>query len=363
MTRAPPIESWPANDRALWREGVEKGGLFDSVGAGAEWSDSSRLKTASGYKAWLAWLASKKILDSTLKPADRVTRERVAVYVAELQAERAPYTVLSRVRELYDALRVIAPEGDWKWLSGLYCALNARVRPVREKLPRLRPTAELVALGERLMDEAEAAEKGSVGRQAVCHRDGLMITLLAYRPVRLKNLAMMRIGRHLIKVSGRWQILFASGETKSRRAFEGPLPKALEARLERYLNHHRPVLMLGKRLNRRADGRPIHPELDALWVSELGTQLKYAALEWRIMLRTRAEFGQAVNPHLFRDAAATSIAINNPKHIGDASLVLGHADHRTTERYYNHARSLEASARHAEVLARLRMNLNANRNR
>jgi integrase/recombinase XerD len=203
VTSAPPIETWPANDHALWRQGVEKGGgLFESAGAGVAWSEGSRLKTASGYKAWLSWLAAKEILDPNFKPADRVTRERVAAYVAELQAERAPYTVLSRVRELYDALRVIAPEGDWKWLSRLYCALNARVRPVRDKLSRLRPMDELVALGERLMDEVEGTPRLSERRQAVRYRDGLIIMLLAYRPVRLKNLAMMRIDQHLIKVSG-----------------------------------------------------------------------------------------------------------------------------------------------------------------
>jgi integrase/recombinase XerD len=288
-----------------------------------------------------------------------VTRERVAAYVVELQAERAPYTVLSRIRELNDALRVMAPESDWGWLRRLYCAFNTRVHPVRDKLSRLRPTDELVVLGERLMDEAEAAQTRSEGRQAVCYRDGLMIMLLAYRPVRLKNLVMMRIGQHLVKAGGRWQILFASEETKSRRAFEGPLPKALEHRLERYLDHYRPVLMRGKPPSRRADASTIHPELDALWVSELGAQLEYSALAWRIVLRTQVAFGRSMSPHLFRDAAATSIAVDNPKYIGDASLVLGHADHRTTERYYNRARSLDASIRHAGVLARLRMTLNA----
>jgi hypothetical protein len=55
---------------------------------------------------------------------------------------------------------------------------------------------------------------------------------------------------------------------------------------------------------------------------------------------------------LFRDCAATSIAIDNPKHVGDASLVLGHAGHRMTEKHYNHARSLEASRRLARTLVR-----------
>jgi site-specific recombinase XerC len=53
---------------------------------------------------------------------------------------------------------------------------------------------------------------------------------------------------------------------------------------------------------------PAHPELDALWVSELGTQLNIGILTNRIVVRTKAAFGRSISPHLFRDCAATSIA-------------------------------------------------------
>ena len=171
---------------------------------------------------------------------------------------------------------------------------------------------------------------------------------------------MMRLGRHLVKVSGSWQILFAAHETKTHVRYEATVPSALASRLERYLDVYRPVLLCGKRVRDAADKMlvseretPIHPGLDAVWVSEIGTQIEQAALGCRIVKHTRAAFGRSVSPHLFRDCAATSIADDNPKHIGDASLVLGHADHKMTEKYYNHARSLEASRRLAGTLARL----------
>ena len=361
MTRRPPIAGWPARDRALWEKGVEAKGLFESYGAGAAWSEGSRYKTAVGYNGWLSWLAAKKLLDPDLSPADRVTPERAAAYIAELQAERAPYTVLCRVQELYDALRVVSPETSWNWLAQLYRTLRPQVRPARDKVSRLKPIDELAALGERLMEEAETAPDWSARRQAVLFRDGLIIALLAYRPLRLKNLAMMRLGRHLTKVSGCWQILFAADETKSRVPYEAMVPWALRPGLERYLEVHRPVLMRGERADGRAHDPPINPRLDAVWVSEVGTQLEASALGRRIVDRTRDAFGRSVSPHMFRDCAATSIAVDNPKHIGDASLVLGHAGHTMTEKHYNHARSLEASRRHAEGLARLRKALNVRR--
>jgi integrase/recombinase XerD len=355
------IAGWPGRDRALWEKGVEARGLFESADAGAGWSEGSRYKTAGGYNFWLSWLAAENLLDPYLGPADRVTRERAAAYIAELQADRAPYTVLCRVQELYDALRVLSPETNWDWLAQLYRTLRAQVRPVRDKVSRLKPVDELAALGERLIGEAETAPEWSARRRAVLFRDGLIIALLAYRPVRLRNLAMMLLGRHLMKVSGCWQILFAGDETKSHIPYEAMVPSALAPRLETYLEVHRPVLMRGERADGRADAPPINAGLDAVWVSEVGTQLEASALGRRIVDHTRDAFGRSVSPHMFRDCAATSIAIDNPKHIGDASLVLGHAGHTMTEKHYNHARSLEASRRHAEGLARLRKTLNGGR--
>jgi integrase/recombinase XerD len=246
---------------------------------------------------------------------------------------------------------MIAPEWNRDWLTQLYRTLRAKVRPAREKLSRLKPIDELTALGERLMEEADSASDWSAKRRAVAYRDGLMIALLTYRPIRCKNLAMMRIGRHLIKVRGSWQILFVAEETKSHVPYEAILPSALTPRLERYLDVHRPVLIHGEQVENQATVLPAHPELDALWVSERGTQLNIGILANRIVVRTKAAFGQSVSPHLFRDCAATSIAVDNPKNIGDASLVLGHVGHTMTEKHYNHAQSLEASRKHAATAA------------
>lgn len=145
---------------------------------------------------------------------------------------------------------------------------------------------------------------------------------------------------------------------KTRVPYEAVFPAALEPRLERYLALHREVLLRGERGNGQDDAPPINPGLDAVWVSEVGTQLEQHALACRIIKHTREAFGQSVSPHMFRDCVATSIAVDNPKHVGDASLVLGHAGHTTTEKHYNHARILEASRRHAATLARLRETLN-----
>ena len=188
-----------------------------------------------------------------------------------------------------------------------------------------------------------------------------MIALLAYRPVRLKNLAMMRLGRHLVKVGGSWRIVFAAEETKTHVPYEAVLPSALAPRLERYLDVHRPVLLRGGQ-SARQSRRPADPSGTRRGLGVGSRNPARARSRWTTgSSTTPAGFGRGVSPHLFRDCAATSIAVDNPKHIGDASLVLGHAGHRTTEKHYNHARSLEASRRHAATLASLRESLEGRR--
>ena len=80
----------------------------------------------------------------------------------------------------------------------------------------------------------------------------------------------------------------------------------------------------------------------------------------RVVARTSERLGKPINPHLFRDCAVTSVAIDDPAHIGIAARLLGHRTGSTTERYYNQARGVEASRLMQEsLLARRNGGLNA----
>jgi integrase len=66
-----------------------------------------------------------------------------------------------------------------------------------------------------------------------------------------------------------------------------------------------------------------------------------------------------MTPHLFRDAAATAIAIHDPEHVNNIMPVLGHATLTTSEQHYNQAQGLEAGRRYhgtlAAICARVRL--------
>jgi integrase/recombinase XerD len=121
--------------------------------------------------------------------------------------------------------------------------------------------------------------------------------------------------------------------------------------LETYLADHRSAIVAL---------RGTSPASDALWLSMHGSLMTDNGIYCLIVARTREGLGQPINPHLFRDCVATSIAIDDPAHVGIASRLLGHRTGSTTERHYNQARSVEASRLMQEsLLARRNGGLNA----
>ena len=70
---------------------------------------------------------------------------------------------------------------------------------------------------------------------------------------------------------------------------------------------------------------------------------------------TRAAFGTAVWPHLFRDCLFTSLAVEQPELIGIGPAVLGHSSLATGQKHYNQARMLEACRLYTAALLEVRI--------
>jgi hypothetical protein len=322
--RCRPVGEWPAADRRLWRAALEPGDVLEPGGARARHSPTSNRNVARSYGHWLGWLGhAGGGLDAAAEPASRITPAAVAGWEATLRGYNGTATRLSRLEDLYQAARVMGPGGDWRWIRRMAARVRADHRPVRSKRPRMAASAELYDLGRRLMEEAAGAAPPR--RRAVRYRDGLVVALLAARPLRRRNLAGLELGRTLVRHGdGAWWIALPAAETKTRVPLEMPWPEALAPALETWLATHRPVLAAAAGRWHRAAG-------DALWVSADGSPMTQMALYDRIVAATRAAFGRGINPHLFRDCATTSIAVEDPGRIGIAGPVLGHRGRRTAE--------------------------------
>lgn len=325
------VEGWPEPDRARWQAACAPADiLVGDGGARAHHAAISNRKAERGYGRFLAWLADAEPATLALAPEDRITPGRLHAYVRALQASgNGTRTILARLQELGEVGRETGM--DCSLLPDIAARVRARHRAVRGK-GHLRLSEELLALGQALL--ARAA--GLQGLEAaVLHRDGLLVALLALVPLRRRNLAALAIGRQVVRQGAGWHIAIPAGETKTRAPIELPWPGILAEPLEAWLALHRPLLCA-------RCGRWARPLEDALWVSSDGSPMTQMAIYDRIRLHTRAAFGKAINPHLFRDAAATTLALGDPARVRVAAAVLGHRSFATTERHYRQATGLQA---------------------
>jgi integrase/recombinase XerD len=336
-----PIGQWPEMDRRLWLAACAGGDILDDeVGARSRHADITNTKAAKGYGRWLTYLTRSAPKTLTQTPGTRITPETVRAYVEALELiGNSTQTILARLQELGEVARVMDGKGGWSFINEMASKVRARHRPARGKT-HLRLSNELVDLGIKLIRVAE----NLVGLDAaITHRDGLLIGFLALVPLRRRNLANLVLEKTLISEGATWTIAFGQDDTKTHAPFEIGLPDVLRAPLETYLEQHRPVLMA-------RCGRWTRPVAGALWVSTDGSPMTQMAIYDRVRARTKDRFGVAMNPHLFRDAAATTMAIADPANVRLAAPLLGHRTFMTTERYYRQARALDAHRAFVNVL-------------
>jgi integrase len=331
---------WPELDQQLWQEAVREGDLLTDRGPAVGWALQTRRTVLKGYGDWLFWLKSQGLLDPAQSPDARCSPSRLLAYLEAMRG-LSPATIANRVIALERALCALLPRSDRSHLRTLINNLPKQGMTSRKRA-RLQDPADLVELGMTLMQDAERGLHKNVRKNACAYRDGLQIALLAMRPLRRRNFAELTLHRHLVREGAGWRIRFASAETKTGEPIDAPFPTELVPHLERYLARYRPVLMGGRYYG------------DRLWIGYRFAPQAPHTIGVTIAERTKQAFGKRVNPHLFRDCAATSIAVHDPDHVRITAALLGHRSFVTTERHYNLATCLKAARNYQDELQRLR---------
>ncbi|MEM7213035.1 MAG: tyrosine-type recombinase/integrase [Pseudomonadota bacterium] len=215
-------------------------------------------------------------------------------------------------------LRDLAREADWR--------ANRQVR--KGKIGRVLPTGQIAQAG---LDHLARVD-GQSFQDATRYRDGLMVAMLALTALRITNFRDLEIGRSFLIHASGFDIALSADETKNHRALEREVPARLINPILRYLDIYRPVLL--------AKSATPHA---FLWVNDWGNRYTYSNLSARFRRLTKQLLGIAIPPHYVRDSAATTIARLAPSKSRGIAGALGHATLKTSERYYNQARCLDAS--------------------
>jgi len=336
-----PYAEWPAADRELWQRAFRSDDPFDG-GAGMRLAKTSKQRYLVGWRRFLGYLALEDPESLEIAAGNRLTGERVYRFVEHLRRTNGAHSVAIQVEAMYHAVRVMMPKRDWTWLKSIKTRLHAAAPPYSAKGPAI-TSMMLVDLGLALMAEAQGAEDRSLSMaNAVRYRDGLIIAMLGFIPLRCRNVASLEIGHTFVKEGNGWAVVIPIDETKSgKEPIDFAIPPLLLPNFARYLDCVRPRLLRGA-------------PCAALWVSPKGGALAYSAFGPILARHSTRRWGIRVAPHDVRDAGATQWAIAAPDQIGVARDLLGHADLRSTTRHYNRARGIEASRALAGLVAQLK---------
>jgi integrase len=187
--------------------------------------------------------------------------------------------------------------------------------------------AKLLLLPERL---ANWAERTTPVRGAVAMRTAVAIAILESAPLRIANLAGLRLDRHLVRPGGPrslWQIDIPSHEVKNDQPVIHELPRRATTLVDRYLRRFRPSLAA-------AGNRYLFPvgsgHNDQAALSQ---QIRAAIADW---------VGIDMTPHQFRHFAGRVMQQHSPGAFAAIAQLLGHKDVRTTIAYYAEHDTLSA---------------------
>jgi integrase/recombinase XerD len=347
-SRCTPLSDWPDLDRAAWALALEPADpLEPTIGYALRWKASTRVGIVNGYGRWLGWLDRSEQLDPTAPPGDRASPDRIEAYLKMLRAAHlADNTIANRLQQLGNALRAMAPGGDWASIHLASSRIFSKAKLVRDPVARMQPPEAVIGLGRDLMHIAEHDRFRTTGDRAILYRDGLIIAFLVYRPFRLENLASLCLDRQLERRGGQWRLSVDATYTKGGLPIDCAWPADLVDELERYLSVHRPRLL--EFASADASASP------ALWVSKRGLGMGGDAISYQVGDRTKEQFGKPINVHTFRHIAATLIATNNPEGASDIRAILGHTSMRASDKHYNRAKTIAAGASLQSNIALLR---------
>ena len=333
-----PFEAWPEADRKAWRAACEPAARLKRGGAAGHLRPASREVHERHYGNFLGFLDRNGLLRRDAPAAANVTPENVDTYLAEAKARMSSTTVHVAVCCLRRAARYMMPGLELGWLNEIAKDLAVVAHP-RSKFDRLVLPERLVEAGLALIQEAENSHAMTKLAQASQVRNGLMLAMLGFHPIRRKNFAALEIGRSFVKIRGRWWIVLSAAETKEKRADERRINMLLVPFIDRYLDQYRPKLVW-----------PDSPS-SALWLSSRHSgriSEKYVAR--LIGATTLSTVGVKVSPHLFRTSAASAAAIYGGENPYLGSAVLHNADPRVTLEHYNRATSLSAAESLRQVI-------------
>jgi integrase len=202
---------------------------------------------------------------------------------------------------------------------------------------------KVVRLPQRLMAEAHIDATTKPHRAAVTGQLAIAILILVRAPVRMQNLASIRIGINLVRPGGpgaAYMLVFPYYDVKNNVPLEFVFDETTTALLDEYVFQYRPQLVQGSNHDWLFPGAGREHK---------GTK----TLSEQISQRLWRELGLELTPHQFRHAAAYIMLKADPGNFELVRRVLGHRSIATTMNFYIGLETIEATRLFGEMVTDL----------
>lgn len=341
-----PPDRWPSDCRALLKGTQDGRSSFSVSGAWRpKWSSGTREMRLADFAIFLNWFIESGRYQAGLSVAVQVTYELVEAYYLALEKAGLSFnTRARRLNGLYAALRQLAPPADrWRWLQKAAKECEGFAAETKQACLDDPSTEELAQVARELFRRAEQGDESNLD-SALLFRDGLLILLFALAGPRRHTLYVMDIGVNLKAEGDDWVVEWPAQQMKGgKRGVRRALPRLLAVTTAKYIEKHRPVLMA------RA-AAPAPGALRAVWISDRGTRLCESSIYKRVCKWTEEILHKRINPHRFRHAGATTLAVLHPEEVALVTPWLTHSCRDSARQSYILAQDIDATRRFAETI-------------
>ena len=184
--------------------------------------------------------------------------------------------------------------------------------------------SRVVDLPEQLMQQARLQRRHAPVRAAVLAQIAVAVAILTVAPVRLGNLASIRLGENLSKPGGphsNFWLTFPKYDVKNRTPLQFKLDETVTSIINEYVHDFRPALMRGS-------------NADWLFPGESGSHKEKISFSTQIVERVQKSTGLRITVHQFRHAAGALILKHRPGEYELVRRILGHKSVQTTKNFY-----------------------------
>lgn len=202
--------------------------------------------------------------------------------------------------------------------------------------------ARVAKLPGQLMQQARTMQKSAPVRAAILTQIAVAVAILLVAPVRLGNLAAIRLDVNLIKPGGpdsSYWLRFPKFDVKNKQALQFVFNDRLTKLIDEYVSDFRPALMKGKNHDWLFPGRSTEHKEKIGFSTQIVDQVERAT-------------GMRITVHQYRHAAAAMILKQRPGEYELVRQLLGHKSVETTKRFYLDLETTAASEIYTEIVYR-----------